>query len=88
MPTPARLHLDELDALDILSDLGEILVPPAVHRELLQHRPSLPQRCPQLKLLAAVPAAPTVDALTPLYTLHHGEREAWPVASDCPLRYC
>lgn len=70
------LHLDELDALDVLSDLGEILVPPAVHRELLQHRPSLPQRCPQLKLLAAVPAAPTVDALTPLYTLHHGEREA------------
>ena len=33
------IHLDELDALDVLSDFKEILVPNAVWLEVQQHQP-------------------------------------------------
>lgn len=33
------IHLDELDALDLLADFPEVLVPDAVWREVDRHRP-------------------------------------------------
>lgn len=33
------IHLDELDALGLLSDFAEVLVPDAVWREVERHRP-------------------------------------------------
>jgi hypothetical protein len=33
------IHLDEVGALDLLADFAEILVPEAVWREVLRHRP-------------------------------------------------
>ena len=33
------IHLDELDALDVLSDYAQVHVPPAVWREVEHHRP-------------------------------------------------
>jgi predicted nucleic acid-binding protein len=35
------IHLDELDALDLLADFAQVLVPDAVWREVVQHRPGL-----------------------------------------------
>jgi len=34
------IHLDELECLDFLGDFPEVLVPEAVWREVLRHRPS------------------------------------------------
>lgn len=70
------LHLDELGAFSCLNDLGEILVPPTVQKELQKHRSSLLKNSPPLLLLTESPIDAVVDALTPFYTLHHGEREA------------
>jgi predicted nucleic acid-binding protein len=70
------LHLDELDALQVLSDFREIIVVPAVREELIKHRPAVLERCANLALLESAPHSDAVTALTPLYTLHHGEREA------------
>lgn len=38
------IHLDELDCLDLLGDFPEVLVPEAVWREVLKHRPSALER--------------------------------------------
>ena len=34
------IHLDELECLDLLGDFPEVIVPEAVWREVLKHRPS------------------------------------------------
>ena len=70
------LHLDELDALDVLSDFPEILIVPAVRDEIRQHRLELLMRCPSLTFTYSAPRDQAVDALAALYTLHCGEREA------------
>lgn len=74
--TGPLLHLDELDALDVLNDFPEILVVPAVHHEIRQHRPELLERSPRLAFNYSAPHNQQVDALATLYTLHRGEREA------------
>jgi predicted nucleic acid-binding protein len=70
------IHLDELQCLGLLADFSEVRVPEAVWREVEYHRP-------QALHVSAVPwrrclptASAQVDALTTLYTLHAGEREA------------
>ncbi|MDQ7090643.1 MAG: DNA-binding protein [Methylococcales bacterium] len=71
------IHLDELDALDVLSDYTTIFVPDAVWTEVLYHRPQALQN--QVVTLVHVPATPylaKVNAIATLFTLHHGEREA------------
>lgn len=74
------IHLDELRALDVLRDLGEILVVPAVREELRKHRPAIFESAIQFTLLYVVPQSSAVDELAPIYALHSGEREA--------LAYC
>ena len=34
------IHLDEISCLDLLNDFDEIIIPPAVEREIATHRPS------------------------------------------------
>jgi predicted nucleic acid-binding protein len=71
------IHLDELDALGVLADFEQILVPDAVWREVEHHRPAALQRmAAQLLRQAAPPASQIVDALTSMFTLHLGEKEA------------
>ncbi|MDO8415979.1 MAG: hypothetical protein Q7S87_07175 [Agitococcus sp.] len=71
------IHLDELGCLDILADYTELLVPDAVWQEVLHHRPQALQH-PRVnfKRQNANVISLQVEALTPLYTLHKGEREA------------
>ncbi len=71
------IHLDELAALDVLSDYEAVLVPNAVWLEVLHHRPPALQHG-GIKLIrqAPLPASARINALAALYTLHHGEREA------------
>lgn len=49
------LHLDELDALEVLNDFEEIVIVPAVNEELRKHRPAVLVRCPKLTFLEIVP---------------------------------
>lgn len=71
------IHLDELSALDVLSDYDAIFVPNAVWIEVQHHRPQALQQS-NIKLIhQTVPLFPEqVKAMAALYTLHHGEREA------------
>ncbi len=70
------IHLDELSALDVLSDYTAVLVPNAVWIEVHHHRPqALRQGTIKLVRQSAL-VSEKVNAITALYTLHHGEREA------------
>lgn len=60
-----RIHLDELDCLDLLGDFPELLVPEAVWREVLKHRPSALEK----KTVVLVRVAPS------------GEQEAFALAT-------
>lgn len=70
------IHLDELGCIGLLADFPEIRVPETVWLEVQQHRPQAFE-APQIRWVRCS-AAPSsrVDALTTLYTLHAGEREA------------
>lgn len=77
------IHLDELQCLGLLTDFSEVRVPEAVWQEVEHHRP-------QTFRSSAVPwrrclptASAQVDALTTLYTLHTGEREALSLCLEC-----
>jgi len=71
------IHLDELAALDVLSDYAAVLVPNGVWIEVHRHRPqALKQVSVKLIRQPSPPASDRVNAITALYTLHHGEREA------------
>lgn len=71
------IHLDELDALAVLADFEQILVPDAVWREVEHHRPAALQGGAAVLLRqASPPASQIVDALTSMFTLHLGEKEA------------
>lgn len=71
------IHLDELAALDVLRDYTAILVPEAVWQEVERHRPSaLLHPAMNLVRQSIVSASPQVNAISALYTLHSGEREA------------
>lgn len=73
------IHLDELGALDVLGDYEAIFVPNAV----LHHRPqALKQVSVNLIYQATPPPSIQVNAMTALYTLHHGEQEALALCLD------
>lgn len=77
------IHLDELAALDVLSDYAEIFVPDAVWLEVQHHRPQALQRIfVNLVRQPAPPASTRINAITAIYTLHHGEREALTLCLD------
>lgn len=71
------IHLDELSALDVLSDYSAVLVPDAVWSEVAHHRPQALHYADshRLQRVTSKPSA-KVAALTVLYTLHRGEMEA------------
>lgn len=70
------IHLDELQCLGLLTAFSEVRVPEAVWREVERHR-SLALRNTEIPLVRCLPStSERVDALTALYTLHTGEREA------------
>jgi len=80
------IHLDELDALDLLNDFAEVLVPDAVWREVEHHRPQALQHI-GVRLTARTAnaaAGPVIAALAPIYTLHAGEREALALCLENP----
>lgn len=80
------IHLDELDSLDLLNDFKQIMVPDAVWREVQVHRPTSLQTSKTILLRSIVPnPSPVIDALTPLYCLHSGEREALTLCLAYPL---
>lgn len=65
------IHLDELDALDVLGDYEAVFVPNAVWLEVLHHRPqALKQVSVNLIYQATPPPSIQVNAMTALYTLH------------------
>ena len=80
------IHLDELDCLDLLNDFKQIMVPDAVWKEVQIHRPTALQTSKVILLRCIVPnSPPIIDSLTPLYSLHCGEREALILCSASPL---
>ena len=72
------IHLDELAALDVLSDYAEVVVPNAVWLEVLHHQPAALQQQAIVNLVRKIPPPATarISAMTAIYTLHHGELEA------------
>jgi predicted nucleic acid-binding protein len=78
------IHLDELDALDLLADFAEVLVPDAVWREVVQHRPAALNN-PGVTLRRITPrmeVSPELEALAQVFSLHTGEWEALRVAME------
>ena len=78
------IHLDELDCLDLLGNFPEVLVPEAVWREVLKHRPSALEK----KTVILVRVAPSGEQTAPLLrglfetmSLHCGEQEALALAA-------
>lgn len=71
------IHLDELDALNVLADYPKIWVPEEVWGEIVRHRPGVLQHrgIPLVRHESTVEFA-EVNALATLYTLHRGERAA------------
>ena len=77
------IHLEELAALDVLSDYAEVFVPNAVWLEVQHHRPqALQQTIVNLVRQPSPPASARISAMTAMYTLHHGEREALTLCLD------
>lgn len=71
------IHLDELDALDVLSDYAAVQVPEAVWQEVEHHRPTaLNHPAVRWVRVHAIMPSPRVAALGTLYTLHRGEQAA------------
>lgn len=81
------IHLDELAALDVLSDCTAVFVPNAVWLEVQRHRPQALQQS-NVKLIRQRPPPPSIkiNAITALYTLHHGEREALALCLDHAIK--
>lgn len=78
------IHLDELDALDLLGDFAEVLVPDAVWREVEQHRPGVLTH-PGVTLQRMTPkmaVTPELEAVAQVFSLHTGEWEALRVALE------
>jgi predicted nucleic acid-binding protein len=72
------IHLDELDSLDLLNELGTILVPETVWLEVSRHRPGLrPEYIPNTVLVDVIAAgSPEFLALADSLALDAGERTA------------
>lgn len=78
------IHLDELGALELLSDFTEVLVPNVVWQEVAKHRPEALTH-PGVLLRRTNPrmaASPEIEVLAQVFSLHDGEREALRVAME------
>lgn len=78
------IHLDELDALDLLADFAQVMVPDAVWREVERHRPrALSHHGVTLQRITPImPVTPELEALAHVFSLHTGEWEALRVALE------
>jgi predicted nucleic acid-binding protein len=74
------IHLDELGCVGLLDDVGEILVPVAVWREVEQHRLGALRAGIPLRQIGAGAIPPDINVLAHALNLHAGEREALCVA--------
>ncbi|MGE4502093.1 MAG: hypothetical protein AB7D03_04405 [Thiomicrospira sp.] len=70
------IHLDELGALDVLSDFQQILVAQAVWQEVEHHRPQALHNKAIHWVRVDTKNCSEVEALARIYTLHHGEKQA------------
>lgn len=72
------IHLDELSALEILSDFAAVLVPDAVKAEVARYRPKALKRDKALLIMVTVEGGddPAFVALAQALTLGAGEQEA------------
>ncbi len=61
------IHLDELGALDVLSDYHQIFVADAVWQEVAHHRPQVLQYKGIQLVRVTVDTLPEVQALAPIY---------------------
>lgn len=75
------IHLDELSALDLLSQYQQVLIPPTVWEETLRHRPHIQFPVPQP---TPIVLQPVVLELAQVFNLHDGEREALSLALTYP----
>jgi len=78
------IHLDELDALDLLHDFPLVLVPDAVWSEVERHRPTVFLNPGQsfTRIAPQHPLGPALVAVSRLFPLHAGETQALAVASE------
>jgi|688.fasta_scaffold142079_3 predicted nucleic acid-binding protein len=80
------IHLDEIDALDLLADFPRVLVPDAVWREVQRHRPTALAN-PSLvieRLEPVSPAPPELQTLSQVLSLHSGEWQALRLVLEHP----
>jgi predicted nucleic acid-binding protein len=77
------IPLDELAALDLLSDFPRVLIPDAVWREVERYRPLALAAKPFIRIESG-PLDPRVATLAMTFTLHRGEREALSLAAHFP----
>ena len=78
------IHLDELDVLDLLDDLGTVHVPQIVWDEVATHRPNLkPER--SWLAISREDVSPTSEifALSRALGLHRGEVSALTLCHSC-----
>ena len=82
------IHLDELGALDLLSDFSEVYLPEAVRDEIARHRPQTLENeqmnftCVKVEL----PDDPVLWAFIRAFSLDKGEQEAIQLARNFPKR--
>lgn len=78
------IHLDELDAMDLLDDSQAVLVPDAVWIEVERHRRDLFDRTVRsfARVAPRRPPAPSLAALARLMPLHLGETQALQIAEE------
>ena len=78
------IHLDELGCLDLLDDFDGVMVPPAVWKEIEQHRPrALGMLSVQIRLAERTKPLPdTVETLCRTLVLHRGEIDALGLALE------
>ena len=80
------IHLDELEALDLLTDFASVLVPDAVWNEVQRHRPGAldGSRCRLDRQVGTPSQEPDLAAMFRALSLDLGEREALACARDHP----
>jgi predicted nucleic acid-binding protein len=82
--TGPLLHLDQLDSLALLADMGRVVAPVAVVEEVLHHRPGvLTSKHLRLEqVMVKAPLAGKVSAIVQGFSLDAGEREALCLISE------
>jgi predicted nucleic acid-binding protein len=78
------IHLDEVDALDLLSDFPAVYVPETVWQEVVAHRPQALSR-PEIRLSRVqveLPDDPVFWTLVRTFSLDRGEQEAIQLAAE------